>query len=120
MGVVLIGHAQVKAHRDPPISPYDRWVCDVHHKTFAVPNRWCDYVFFNTFVIDVTDEGNRSKGHGGDERVFYVNPDASFEAKNRFGIVDTIEAGDSPQEAWGNIVEAIKTAKKGGGSDGSV
>jgi len=117
MGIILIGHAQIKEHRDPRMSPFDRWGCDIHKKTFAITNRWCDYVFFNTFLIDVTEEGNRSKAHGGDERVFCVNPNAAYEAKNRFGMEEDIPAGDSPQEAWKNIVESIKNAKnaKNGG-----
>ena len=113
MGILLVGHATVKTLRDPRLSPFDRWTVDLHPKTWAITSRWCDFVFFETFLFDTTDEGSRTRGHGGDERVIYTNLDASYEAKNRFGIEGSIEAGSSAKEAWANIVREISAAKKG-------
>jgi hypothetical protein len=114
MGIILVGHATVKSMRDPRLAPFDRWTVDLHPKTWAITSRWCDYVFFETFHFDTTEDGNRTRGHGGDERVIYSNLDASYEAKNRFGITEPIPAGDSAKEAWSNIVRAISAAKNGG------
>ena len=114
MGIILVGHATVKSMRDPRLAPFDRWTVDLHPKTWAITSRWCDYVFFETFLFDTTEDGNRTRGHGGDERVIYSNLDASYEAKNRFGIKEPISAGDSAKEAWSNIVRAISASKNGG------
>jgi len=113
MSVFLIGHSVVKTHRDPRLSPFDRHICDLHHKSWSVIHRWCDFVFFMDFVVDVTEEAGRGKGHGGDERQFLVTHNASYDAKNRFGLEDPIPAGDVGGDAWANISEAVKAARKG-------
>ena len=112
MSVFLIGHSVVKTHRDPRLSPFDRHICDLHHKSWSVIHRWCDFVFFMDFVVDVTEEAGRGKGHGGDERQFMVTYDASYDAKNRFGLTESISAGDAGSDAWANISKAVKTARK--------
>jgi hypothetical protein len=113
MSVFLLGHSIVKTHRDPRLAPFDRHVCDLHHKSWAVLHRWCDFVFFMDFLVDVTEEsGGRGKGHGGDERQFFVQYDASYDAKNRFGLTESISAGDDGTDAWTNISSAVKAARK--------
>ena len=77
-----------------------RWAWDA---TFA----WADMVLFADFAVEVTTaQGEKGKGHG-DARILRANWNPAFDAKNRHGISDDIEMGNSGKEAWDNVLQAI-------------
>ncbi len=109
MRVILLGHSQVRPFKNPYGEDYDRYVPDVHHKTWNLTHKWADMVLFaNYFIVVDKQKGGRAKGHGGQERIMYTEFHAAYEAKNRYGLPAEISMGGSGTEAWGNLIEAIK------------
>ena len=111
--VLLLAHSQVKPYKNPLGEDYDRFVPAIHHKTWNLTHRWSDVVLFLNYHIEVDESGTRAKGKGGNSRNMHVEYCAAFEAKNRHGLKEPISMGGSGTEAWGNLTEAIKTARKG-------
>jgi hypothetical protein len=111
MSVVLLGHSEIKPFKSPVTEDYDRYVPAVHHKTWKLTHRWADMVIFYNYHIVIDDSGNRAKGKGGNSRILNTEFCAAFEAKNRHGLPAEIDAGDSGEEAYKNLIEAIKESK---------
>lgn len=117
MGVIALAHSIVRPYKNPEGEDYDRFICDMHHKTWAVTHKWADMVLFANYYVEV-DKGRsgreRAKGKGGQSRFFNTEHHAAFDAKNRHGLPAEIEMGDSGKEAWANLVSEIKAARKDG------
>jgi len=113
MRIILLGHTKISPYKNPIGNDYDRFVCDIHHKTWSLTHRWADAVLFaNYFVIVEDKKGSRSKASGGQERNIYTEHDASYDAKNRFGLPAEIPMGESGKEAWNNFVAALTETRK--------
>jgi hypothetical protein len=116
MMIVGLAHSIVKPFKNPVDADYDRFIPDLHHKTWAVTSKWTDIILFANYFVAV-DKGRsgkeRAKGKGGGDRVMYTEYQAAFDAKNRHNLPDEIDMGKSGKEAWDNLVAAIKDAKKG-------
>ena len=112
--VVLLGHVQIRTFKNPVAEDYDRWVSNVHHKTWSVTHRWADVVLFGNFV-SVVDKDNpkakKGKGIGGTERVLYCEYRDAYDAKNRYGMSGEIAIPNDPSKTWATIWNAI--TKKG-------
>jgi len=113
MSIVCLAHSVVKTFKNPEGEDYDRYLPDLNAKTWALTSRWVDLVVFCNYVVATTSgDGTKAKGSGGRNRVFNAEWCAAFEAKNRMGLPPEIDMGESGQEAWGNLVAALKEAKK--------
>ncbi len=108
MSVMLLGHAQVDDFKNPEGPDFDRWLPQCHEATWAVTHQWADMVLFANYIVAVDKEG---KGQGGVKRFLYTQFHPAYDAKNRYGLPSQISMGDSAEEAWGNIVNALQTAK---------
>lgn len=110
MRILLLAHSLVKQFRNPTGNDYDRYRPDCHDKTWGLTHKWADIVLFaNYFVVVEKQKGEqRSKGHGGQERIMYTQYHAAYEAKNRYNLPEEIPMGDSGVEAWNNLTTAIK------------
>ncbi len=85
---------------------------DVRWKTWGLTHRWADMVLFLDYYVETTDDGGRTKGRGGQERVMHTEHHAAYEAKNRSGLPSEIEMGHSGVEAWANLRAALADARK--------
>lgn len=112
MSIVLLAHTRVRPFKNPVGPDYDRYCADVHDKTWALTHRWADAVLFANYFVVVDEKGIRAKGKGGQQRILYTEFDAAFDAKNRFGLPAEIPMGNSGAEAWSNLVNEIKNARK--------
>jgi hypothetical protein len=106
--VVLLSHAQVRRFQNPAGPDFDRYISDAHEKTWAVTSKWCDAVLFGTFVTAVTggktgDRPVKGKGIGGSERVVYCEHRDSWDAKNRYGMPESIDIPNDHQAVWPTI-----------------
>jgi hypothetical protein len=113
MAIVMLAHSLVKPFRNPQGEDYDRFVLDMHHKTWGTTHKWADMVLFlNYFTIVQKEKGGKAKGKGGQSRIMHTEYQAVFDAKNRHNLPAEIDMGSSGQEAYSNLVDAIKAARK--------
>jgi len=112
MSVILLGHSIIRPFKNPVSEDYDRYIPDVHHKTWALTHKWADLVLFLNYYVETTKEDGRHKGRGGQERVMYTEYTAAFEAKNRHALPAEIEMGDSGKQSWTNLKAELAKARK--------
>lgn len=108
MRVVLLGHSQVRPFKNPYGEDYDRYMPDVHHKTWNLTHKWADMVLFANYYVLVDKKNGRAKGRGGQERILYTEHHAAYEAKNRFGLPPEISMRTTGAEAWNNLIESLQ------------
>ncbi|HUW30150.1 MAG TPA: AAA family ATPase [Planctomycetota bacterium] len=107
--ILMLGHVQVRPFRNPLGEDYDRYVSDVHHKTWGVTHKWADAVLFGTFrTIVVAKKGERAKGIGGADRVLYCERRDAYDAKNRYGMPAELDIPGDPSQTWPTIWSAIR------------
>lgn len=112
MLIIALAHSLVRPFKNPEGEDYDRYIADMHHKTWSVTHKWADMVLFANYHVEVEKEGGRHKGKGGQLRFFNTEHHAAYDAKNRHGLPPAIPMGDSGTEAWSNLVTEIKAARK--------
>ena len=118
MAIVLLCHTKVKTFKNPDGHDYDRYAPDMHDKTWGLSHKWADLVLFGNFeTLVVTAKGDadklerKGKAAGGQVRMLYTERHASYDAKNRLGLPEEIEMGNSPQEAFANFIAAVKSGR---------
>ena len=112
MGVVLIGHAQIKRFEDPMVEGYDRYSPDLHKIASSTLCEWSDIVGFANFrvatkQIDSGFNKKIAKGVGTGQRTLYVEERPAFTAKSRWRI-----GADVPLD-WATLAERINKAQGG-------
>jgi len=114
MAIICLCHTKVTTFKNPEGPDFDRFTPAVHSKTWELTQRWVDHVLFANFytVVETTDGQKKGKARGGQQRVMYTERCAAYDAKNRAGLPEEIEMGNSGTEAWNNFLSAMK--KKGG------
>lgn len=82
---------------------------------FSQLSRYSDAILFIDFLVANTSVNKQSgvaKVVGGEQRIMYTTPSASYEAGNRLGLTEPIDLGSSAEEAFRNFVTAVKAARK--------
>ena len=115
MSIVCLAHSLIRPYKNPEGEDYDRFIPDLHHKTWSLTHRWADMVLFANYHVEVDTDGPRPKGRGGQDRYFHTEYHPAFEAKNRHGLPAEIDMGTSGKEAWANLRTSIADARKVGG-----
>lgn len=95
MGVLLIGHAEIKRFDSPETEPYDRYQPKMHRAASALVQEHVDAVLFANYRISTvkTDTGFNKKavrGVGGTDRLLFTTERPAFLAKNRFDMPDNL------------------------------
>ena len=113
--ILLLSHVKVATHKNPLGADYDRYVSDVHHKTWSATSHWADVVLFGNYysVVETASGGKpealkKGKGIGGTERVVYAERRDAFDAKNRYGMEPEIQIPHDPTLIWSTIETAIQ------------
>lgn len=109
--IMLLGHAKIKTFKNPVGADFDRYVCDVHDKTWAVTARWADCVYFGNFVtvVDATDkQKKKGKGIGGTERVIYTQRRDAWDAKPGYAVPEFIDIPNDHTQVYSTIFNAIE------------
>ena len=109
MSILCLTHSLVRPFKNPEGDDFDRYIPDLHHKTWNLTHRWADMVLFANYYIEITEDG---KGRGGQQRLLYTEYHAAYEAKNRSSLPPEVDMGDNGAEAWGNLREALKGGAK--------
>jgi len=117
--VVILSHCKVKTFKNPMGADYDRYVSDVHDKTWGVTAKWADAVLFGNFftVVETARSSKpealkKGKGIGGTERVIYTERRDAFDAKNRYGMPEILDIPNEPENVWNTIWGHITSGKE--------
>ena len=111
MSVVMLEHTQVRPYKNPMGEDYDRFVPALHAKTWDLLHRSADAVLMADYYTQVDESGNRPKGKGGKTRILHTAASPAVDCKNRYHMPEVVEMGDSGEEAWANLLEAMKGGK---------
>ena len=113
MTIACMCHSKVAGFKNPEGPDFDRYTTDMHKYTWSLTQKWADAVLFINFeTFTKKEKGDaKHKGAGGQRRVMYCERHAAFDAKNRFGLPQEIDLGDSPQEAWSAFSAALKEGR---------
>ena len=116
--IVILSHCKVKPFKNPMGADYDRYVSDVHDKTWAVTAKWADAVLFGNFftVVETARSSKpealrKGKGIGGTGRVIYTERRDAFDAKNRYNMEPVIDIPNDPKQMWSTIWGHITNGK---------
>lgn len=97
INVVLTAHSKVKKFEQPDERvSYDRWELKLSEagtkKVTPLVKEWADTILFINYkvIVETIDkEGKKGRGRGG-QRVVYTTHQATWDAKNRWGLPDEI------------------------------
>lgn len=90
MHVVILAHAHVKPFNNPDGENFDRYTMKVHEKAAGLVKEWSDAVLFAQYETFTKKDGAKSKGFSTGARVVHTERRAAWDAKNRFGLPETI------------------------------
>jgi hypothetical protein len=108
--VVLLGHTTLsKFERPDETSAYDRWslklIDSKKASNAALVKAWADMVFFADYKITVIKDAKTKKAKGtGGERVLRTEHSATWDAKNRFGLPETMPLNDATAETIAGLM----------------
>lgn len=109
--VLLLGHTQIKPFKNPMGEDFDRYISDIHHKTWSVTHKWADAALFGTYLTVVDKISGRAKGIGGADRVIYTERRDAFDAKNRYGMPEEINIPNDPTQIWSTLWQYLYQRK---------
>lgn len=116
MGIILLGHSQVKTFNNPEGDNYDRWEPVLEKQSYALLDRWVDMILFGnfeTFTEKKRKTDTKAKATGGNDRIIHTQRTAAYDAGNRYGLPPDIECGDSPAAAWKAFMSALHPSRNG-------
>jgi hypothetical protein len=92
MGIVFIAHTNLNKFSNPEADDFDRYEMKLHKRAAALFSEWCDCILFARFeVLVAKDEKNgRARGVQTGNRVLHTVRSAAYDAKNRYGLPETI------------------------------
>jgi len=111
--ILLLSHCKVKTFKNPEAADYDRWVSDIHDKTWSATAKWSDAILFGNFYVAVEggatgERPKKGKGVGGTSRVLYCERRSAFDAKNRYGMPESIDVPADASQNWAVIWNNIR------------
>ena len=125
LNVVWVAHAKVVRVSPPDQTDgFDRYEMKMHKQVAPLFKEWCDLLLFLNYRTIITEgEDGRSKGRGGKERIMHAQRSAAWDAKNRFGLpesmpmsIDTLrplfDGVAAGRTGWLERVEAATTVEQ--------
>lgn len=97
MNVAVTAHAMVSKFEQPDeAAAYDRWTMKMYKKDAALLKEWADALLFVNYktVVEMVGEGFMAKGKArGAKRTLFCTHQATWDAKNRWGLPDEVPLG---------------------------
>ncbi|HOL95627.1 MAG TPA: ATP-binding protein [Acidobacteriota bacterium] len=105
INVILLGHTTIRTFNNPTGPDYDRYICDVHERTWGATHKWADCILFGTYdTVVEAERGSRAtdkgKGIGGTNRVIYTQRRDAWDAGSRFALPERIDVPDDPSKVF--------------------
>lgn len=122
MNVVMLSHTAIRSFTNPEGADFKRYTPDLYDSerasTLRATTQFADAVLFGTFVtvVDVAKEQKnknvaeqRGKGVAGTTRVVRCERRDAYDAKNRYGLPETIDIPNDPSQVaatvWSHITK---------------
>ena len=91
INVVLTAHSTIKKFEQPDeAGAYDRYELKLQRKTSPLIKEWADALLFCNYKTNVENVAGKAKARGGKVRVMHTTHHACWDAKNRWGLEDTV------------------------------
>lgn len=92
--IVIVAHAAMRKFEQPDeMGAYDRWELKLQKKSAPLIKEWADMVLFLNYKNNIVeDPKTKSKKAVGGKRVMYATHSPTYDAKNRFGLPDSMDA----------------------------
>lgn len=110
--VVFVCHSEIKKYEQPDQEgSYDRFQLKLSKHVSPLIREWANMVLFENWAVTVKAETDRkgnvtkAKGKGGRSRLLHTTHHAAYDAKNRYGLPDTIAIGTSLPEQIAALLE---------------
>lgn len=90
--VVFVAHSKVQRTSPPDETEgFDRWELKLTKHSAPLFKEWCDLLLFCNYRMTLVEGSDgRMKARGGKERVMYAQRAAAWDAKNRFGLPESM------------------------------
>lgn len=113
MSIMCLSHTRIKTFKNPEGDDFDRYAPDMNEKIWGLTHKWSDVVLFLNFdtVAKKESRGGKAKGVKGDERVFYTQRTAAYDAKNRLGLPPEIAIPSTPDGCFRAMRDAMQAAR---------
>ena len=90
--VLVIAHAKMRKMELPDeAGAFDRWELKMTKQVAPLVKEWSDALLFCNFKTHVITTGNNVKKGQGNKRVIYTSHNATYDAKNRFGLPEELD-----------------------------
>lgn len=110
--VVVLGHAKVRAFKNPVGADYDRYTLSAHEETYAPIVKAANEVYFGTFVTVLADldatATDKTKAIGRADRVLYTQRRDAYDAKSQLGLPEAISIPNDHTQTWAAVAKHIK------------
>lgn len=91
--VVLLAHSKVVRFAAPDLQgEHDRYELKLSKQSSPLVKEWADAILFLNFKVRVVEVDGKKRGIGGKERVINTVHTAAYDAKNRHGMADQVDA----------------------------
>lgn len=110
--LAVTGHSVKVQFDDPETASYSRYECDLKQRAWQILKRWSECILFLSPHVELenkeTRRGGKQKPKSRSLRYINTQWTAAYDAKNRYGLSDAIQMGDSGKVAATNFFNALK------------
>lgn len=95
LNVVFVAHSKVQRTSPPDQDEgYDRYELKLTKQSAPLLKEWCDLLLFANYETKVVEGADgRKKAKGGKARIMHAQRSAAWDAKNRFGLPESMPMG---------------------------
>lgn len=107
MNVLLLAHSIIRKFANPEGEDYERYVIAMHEKSAGLMRQWAKGVYFanfETFAV-AKKKGEKVKGISTGARILLTQPDAAYDAKDRYFLPESLPL------TWEDFDAAVKAAR---------
>jgi hypothetical protein len=107
MHMVLIAHSWIKPFKNPEGDDFDRYELKLHAKAGGLIKEWSDAVLFANYetLAHKDQRTKRVRGVDTGARFLYTERSAAYDAKNRYGLPDSLPL------SWQDFEAAVRAGR---------
>ena len=91
MNILFVAHSRIRKFEPADDIAYDRYTLSQNEKSGDILKKWADIILFTKHSVLVTEnEDGKIKAHSNGKRMMYTTFNPCWDAKNRFGLPESI------------------------------